>query len=94
MIATWPPKPRYKTRRLRKAIDTTQHADALAGFMASMCASSREADERLQAMRDAIAKAVTDIDRLRVDKTADVMNRHLADIRDDLAAVIDESARP
>lgn len=30
MIAPWPPKPRYKTRRLRKAIDTTQHADALA----------------------------------------------------------------
>ena len=93
MIAPWPPKPRYKTKRLRKAINTTAHADALADFIASTCASTREAIERLQAMRDAIAKAVTDIDRLRGDKTADVMNRRLADIRDDLADAIDESDR-
>lgn len=31
---------------------------------------------------------------LRGDKTADITNQHLTNIRDDLAAVLDESARP
>ena len=45
-------------------------------------------------MRDAIEKALADIDALRSDKNTDVSNTHMTNIRDDLAAVIDESARP
>lgn len=95
MIPTWPPKPRYEAaKRLREAIDTTAHADALADFVASTCASAREAVERLQAMQDAVAKALADIDALRSPQTDNVSNTHLTNIRDDLAAVIDESDRP
>lgn len=95
MIPEWPPKPRYKAaKRLRRAINATAQADALAGIMAAAYKSSREADARLQEMRDAIEKAIADIDRLRGDKPADITNRHLTNIRDDLTAVIDESARP
>ena len=95
MIPTWPPKPRHKaTKRLREAVNTRAQTDALADFMASVYVSTREAAERLQAMRDAIEKAIADIDSLRVGKAADIANRHLTNIRDDLAAVIDESTRP
>ena len=95
MIAPWPPKPRYEAaKRLREAIDTTAHADVLADFVASTCASAREAVERLQAMQDAVAKALADIDALRSTQTDNVSNTHLTNIRDDLAAVIDESDRP
>lgn len=94
MIPTWPPKPRYNTKKLREAIETTARADALAGFVASTSASARDAVERLQAMQDAVAKAVADIDSLRGTQAADITNRHLTNIRDDLEAVLDESARP
>nr|DAK31113.1 MAG TPA: hypothetical protein [Caudoviricetes sp.] len=94
MIAPWPPKPRYNTKRLREAINARAQADALADFIAATYKSTREAAERLQEMRDAINKAIADIDSLRSDKAADITNRHLTNIRDDLAAVIDESDRP
>ena len=93
MIAPWPPKPRYNTKRLREAINARAQADALADFIAATYKSTREAAERLQEMRDAINKAIADIDSLRSDKAADITNRHLTNIRDDLAAVIDESGR-
>nr|DAX69299.1 MAG TPA: Roseltide rT7, PLANT PROTEIN [Caudoviricetes sp.] len=94
MIPTWPPKPRHNTKKLREAINARAQTNALADFMASVYVSTREAAERLQAMRDAIEKAIADIDSLRSDKTADITNRHLTNIRDDLTAAIDESARP
>lgn len=92
MIAHWPPKPRYEAeKRLREAINARAQTDALADFMAATYKSSREADARLQDMRDAIVKALADIDSLRGDKTDDVTNRHLTNIRNDLAAVSAES---
>lgn len=94
MIAPWPPKPRYNTKKLREAVNARAQADALAGFVASTSASAREAVERLQAMQDAVAKALADIDRLRSTQAADITNQHLTNIRDDLEAVLDESARP
>lgn len=95
MIAPWPPKPRYEgAKRLREAINARAQTNALADFMAAAYKSSREAAERLQVMRDAIEKALADIDALRSDKNTDVSNTHMTNIRDDLAAVIDESARP
>lgn len=93
MIAPWPPKPRYNTKRLREAINARAQADVLADFIAATYKSTREAAERLQEMRDAINKAIADIDSLRSDKAADITNRHLTNIRDDIAAVIDESGR-
>ena len=95
MIAPWPSKPRHKAaKRLREAVNARAQTDALADFVAATYKSSREAAERLQDMRDAIVKALADIDSLRGDKTDDITNRHLTNIRDDLAAVIDESGRP
>lgn len=94
MIAPWPPKPRYNTKKLRESVNARAQADALADFIAAAYKSTRETAERLQAMQDAVAKALADIDRLRDDKTADITNQHLTNIRDDLAAVLDESARP
>ena len=94
MIAPWPPKPRYNTKKLREAVNARAQADALADFIAAAYKSAREAVERLQAMQDAVAKALADIDRLRSTQAADITNQHLTNIRDDLAAVIDESARP
>ena len=93
MIPTWPPKPRHNTKKLREAVNTTAHADALADFMAAAYKSSREAVERLQAMQAAAAKAVADIDSLRASHPDDIRNKHLTNIRDDLAAVIDESGQ-
>ena len=94
MIAPWPPKPRYNTKNLREAVNARAQADALADFIAAAYKSAREAVERLQAMQDAVAKAITDIDRLRSTQAADITNQHLTNIRDDLEAVLDESARP
>lgn len=96
MIAPWPRKsPHAKAaKRLREAVNARAHADALADFVASTYASTREAAERLQIMRDAIVKALADIDGLRSTQADDVSNTHLTNIRDDLAAVLDESARP
>lgn len=94
MIPTWPPKPRYNTKNLREAVNARAQADALADFIAAAYKSAREAVERLQAMQDAVAKALADIDRLRSTQAADITNQHLTNIRDDLAAVLDESARP
>lgn len=37
--------------------------------------------------------ALADIDSLRSTQTDDITNRHLTNIRDDLAALIDESER-
>lgn len=92
MIAHWPPKPRYEAeKRLREAINARAQTDARADFMAATYKSSREADARLQDMCDAIVKALADIDSLRGDKTDDVTNRHLTNIRNDLAAVSAES---
>ena len=94
MIAQWPPKPRYEAdKRLREAINARAQADALADFIAATYKSAREAAVRLQEMRDAITQAITDIDALRSNHAADVSNRHLTNIRDDLAAVLDESPR-
>lgn len=94
MTPTWPPKPRYNTKNLREAVNARAQADALADFIAAAYKSAREAVERLQAMQDAVAKALADIDRLRSTQAADITNQHLTNIRDDLAAVLDESARP
>lgn len=94
MTPTWPPKPRYDTKNLREAVNARAQADALADFIAAAYKSAREAVERLQAMQDAVAKALADIDRLRSTQAADITNQHLTNIRDDLAAVLDESARP
>lgn len=95
MIAHWPPKPRYEAeKQLPEAINATAQANALADFMASTYASGREAVERLQVMQDAVAKALADIDALHSTQTDNVSNTHLTNIRDDLAALIDESDRP
>lgn len=94
MIAPWPPKPRYNTKKLREAVNARAQADALADFIAAAYKSAREAVERLQTMQGAVAKALADIDRLRSTQAADITNQHLTNIRDDLAAVLDESARP
>lgn len=94
MIPTWPPKPRYNTKKLREAINARAQADALADFIAAAYKSTRETVERLQAMQDTVAKAVADIDGLRGTQADDVSNTHLTNIRDDLAAVLNESARP
>lgn len=93
MIAPWPPKRRYKTKRLREAISVTVKANALAEFVASIYVSSREATERLHVMQEVIAKALADIDTLRNDPAPEAPNRRLTNIRDDLAAVLDESGR-
>lgn len=95
MIAHWPPKPRYEAeKRLREAINARAQTNALADFIAAAYKSSREAAERLQVMRDAIEKALADIDALRSDKNTDVSNKHMTNIHDDLAALLDESERP
>ena len=95
MIAPWPRKsPHAKAaKRLREAINTTAHTDALANFVASTSASAREALARLQSVQDAVTKALADIDSLRSTQADDITNRHLTNIRDDLAALIDESER-
>lgn len=94
MIAPWPPKPRYKTKRPRKAINTAAQTNALADFIASTYASTREANTRLHEMRDAITQVITDLDALitgldAYSRTAE----QTRDIRDNLAAIIDESPR-
>lgn len=94
MIAPCPPKPRYNTKKLREAVNARAQADALADFIASTYASTREATTRLQAMQDAVTKALADIDSLRSTQTDNVSNTHLTNIRDDLAALINESDRP
>lgn len=96
MIHEWPFKSPYAeaAKRLREAIETKAREDALADFMAATYKSAREATERLQAMQDAVAKALADIDALRSTQTDNVSNTHLTNIRDDLAALIDESDRP
>jgi hypothetical protein len=93
MIAPWPPKRRYKTKRLREAISVTVKANALAEFVASMYVSSREATERLHVMQEVIAKALADIDTLRNDPAPEAPNRRLTNIRNALAAALDESGR-
>ena len=95
MIAPWPSKPRYEgAKRLREAVKARAQADAHADFMAAAYKSSREAGARLQEMRGAIEKALADIDSLRAAETDDIANRHMTNIRDDLAALINESDRP
>ena len=94
MIAPWPPKPRYKAaKRLREAIDTAAHADVPVDVILYVLRSRREALEHLQAIHAAVTKAIADIDSLRASHIADVTNRHLTNIREDLDAVIDESPR-
>lgn len=97
MIPTWPRKsPHAKAaKRLGEAINTTAHTDALADFVASTDASTREATVRLQEMRDAVTQAVTDIDALLAGLDAYSRTAKQArNIRDDLAALINESDRP
>lgn len=95
MIPTWPPKPRHEgAKRLREAINARTQTDALADFMAAAYKSTREAAERLQEMRDAINKAIADIDSLRSDKAADITNRHLTNIRDTIDTITSERTRP
>lgn len=93
MITAWPPKPRYNTKKLREAIDTTAHADALSDYMLGVCRSRREALEELREMRDVVSKAIAGIEVLLSDQGDNVSNTHLTNIRDDLAA-IGESDRP
>ena len=95
MIAPWPPKPRYEAeKRLREAVNTTAHAESTADFIASTRASYREAVERLQAMQDAVAKAVEDIDYLVICLYDNPRQAGRAqNIRDGLAAALDESPR-
>lgn len=95
MIAPWPPKPRYNTKKLREAVNARAQADALADFIAAAYKSAREAVERLQAMQDAVAKAVADIEYLVICLYDNPRQAGRAqNIRDDLAALIDESDRP
>lgn len=94
MIAPWPPKPRYNTKKLREAIDTTAHADALSDYMLGVCRSRREALEELREMRDVVSKAIAGIEVLLSDQGDNVSNTHLTNIRDDLAAALDESGQP
>ena len=95
MIAPWPPKPRYKTKRPREAINTAAQINALTDFMASTYVSSREASTRLQAMRNTVTKAITDLEALLAGlDTYSRTAKQTRDIRDNLAAVIDESGRP
>lgn len=95
MIAPWPPKPRYKTKRLREAINTATQTNALADFVTSTYASAREASTRLQAMRDAITQAITDIDALLAGlDTYSRTAKQARNIRDSLTNAIDESDRP
>lgn len=95
MIPAWPPKPRYEAeKRLREAIDTTAHADALSDYMLGVCRSRREALEELREMRDVVTKAIADIDALLSDQGDNVSNDHATNIRDDLAALTSERARP
>lgn len=94
MIAPWPPKPRYKTKRLREAINVTAQTNALADLIASTYVSTREANTRLQEMRDTVTKAVTDIDALITGlNTYSRTAKQARDIRDNLATIIDESPR-
>ena len=94
MIAPWPPKPRYKTKRLREAINTAAQTNALTDFMASTYVSTREAVELLQEMRDTVTKAVTDIDALLAGlDTYSRTAKQARDIRDSLTAAINESHR-
>lgn len=94
MIPAWPPKPRYNTKKLREAIDTTTYADALTDYMLGVCRSRREALEELREMRDVVTKAIADIEALLSDQGDGISNTHGANIRDGLAALIDESDRP
>lgn len=96
MIAPWPQKPRYESaKRLREAINVTAQTNALADFMASTCASTREAVERLKAMQDAVAKACADLDYLVICLYDNPRQAGRAqNIRDDLAALTSESSQP
>lgn len=95
MIAPWPPKPRYEAaKRLREAIDTTAHADALSDYMLGVCRSRREALEELREMRDVVSKAIAGIEVLLSDQGDNVSNTHLTNIRDDLDDLTSERARP
>lgn len=96
MIAPWPRKSSHAkaAKQLREAVNTTAHTDALADFVASTYVSTREAVARLQAMQDTVAKVLADIDSLRSTQADVISNTHLTNIRDDLAAVLDESTRP
>ena len=95
MIPTWPPKPQYEAeKRLREAIATTTYADALSDFMLGVCRSRREALEHLREMRDVVSKAIAGIEVLLSDQGDNVSNTHLTNIRDDLAALTSERARP
>lgn len=97
MIAPWPRKsPHAKAaKRLREAVNARAQTDVLADFVASTYVSTRESIARLQEMRDAVTAAVTDIDALLAGLDAYSRTAKQArNIRDDLAAVIDESARP
>lgn len=92
MIAPWPPKPRYKTKRLRKAINAQAQTNALADFVASTYASTSKASTHLQEMRDAITQATTDIDALLAGLDAySSTAKQARNIRNNLATVLDES---
>ena len=95
MIAPWPPKPRYKTKRLREAINTAAQTNALTDFITSTYVSSRETNTHLQAMRNTVTKALTDLEALLAGlDTYSRTAKQTRDIRDNLAAIIDESGRP
>lgn len=95
MIAPWPPKPRYEAeKRLREAVNTTAHADALSDYMLGVCRSRREALEHLREMRDVVTKAIADIDALLSDQGDGISNDHATNIRDTIDTITSERTRP
>lgn len=95
MIAPWPPKPQYEAeKRLREAIDTTAHADALSDYMLGVCRSRREALEELREMRDVVSKAIAGIEVLLSDQGDGISNDHATNIRDTIDTITSERTRP
>ena len=94
MIPAWPPKPRYNTKKLREAIDTTAHADALSDYMLGVCRSRREALEELREMRDVVSKAIAGIEVLLSDQGDGISNDHATNIRDTIDTITSERTRP
>lgn len=97
MIPTWPHESPYKDsiNNLHAAIDSQMQKDMVSGFFATKQGLVRGAVAYKQAVDEVIRQALADLDAL----IADLDYNHSAtkkarNIRDDLAAIIDESARP
>ena len=97
MIAPWPHESPYKDsiNNLHAAIGSQMQKDMVSGFFATKQGLVRGAVAYKQAVDEVIRQALADLDVL----IADLDYNHSAtkkarNIRDDLAAIIDESARP